>query len=156
MDKKTLLLDLGVKIKRTRRLTGMTQEKLASALDINTVTVSRWETGKQAPDYITLWQICDVLGVTLPVLLEDRKAGVEGSLQHLLGMRHRKSNVATNFERIFSDWARLNPDIIVMTLEIAEAWDGMDDAKRHILLDGLSFVLGNFSSSQIKKTRQDR
>ena len=156
MDKKTLLSDLGVKIKHTRRMAGMTQEDLASALDINNVTVSRWETGKQAPDYTTLWQISDVLGVSLHTLLEDRKAGFDGNLQYLLSIRHRKSNAAVNFESILSDWVRLNPNIIVMIIEIAEAWDGMDDAKRHILLDGLSFVLGNFSSSQIRKTRQER
>jgi len=151
-----LLLDTGAKIKRARRIAGMTQEELSSALDINSVTISRWETGKQLPGYSTMWRISEILGVPLSDLLEDGKDGIEDSLHLSHGKRHRKSNVAANLERIFSDLARLNPDIIVMVHEIAEAWDGMDDAKRHILLDGLSFVLGNFSSSQIKKTRQDR
>ena len=150
MDKKSLLSELGAKIKRARRVAGMTQEELASALDVNTLSVSRWETGKQSPEYFTLWRISDALGVSFFDLLEDEKASVEDVLQYSWGIRHSRSNTATNVERILSDLARLNPDIIVMIHEIANAWDGIDDTKRHILAEGLSFVLNNFWSSQIR------
>ena len=148
MDKKSLLLDLGEKIKSTRRAKGMTQEELASALGIDGITVSRWETGKQSPDYITLWRISETFGISLPTMLTNEKVGIEYCLQYSRDIRHRKSNVTTSFERILSDLARLNPDIIVMIHEIAGAWDNVDDSRRLILSEGLSFVFGNFWSSQ--------
>ena len=154
MDRKSLLLDLGAKIKHTRRVAGMTQEALASALDVNTVTVSRWETGKQSLDYITLWRISDALGVSFfTLLLDDEKARVEDRLLYPYDVRYRKSNIATQFERIVSDLAHINPDIIVLIHKIAEAWDGIDDTKRQILSEGLSFVLRNFWSSHSSRVK---
>ena len=148
MDKKSLLLDLGAKIKRTRRAAGMTQEELASALGVDGITVSRWETGKQSPDYVTLWQISETFGISLPTLLTNDKIGIDYSLQYSPDIRQRKSNVTASFEHILSDLARLNPDIIVVIHEIVGAWDNIDDSRRQILSQGLSFVLGNFWSSQ--------
>jgi len=150
MDNKSLLFALGARIKRTRRVAGMTQEELASALDVNNITVSRWETGKQSPDYITLWRISDVLGISLSTLLEDGKTRAEDGLRYSSDVRHKKSNIGTHFEHVLGDLAGLNPDIIVLIHKIVEAWDGIDDTKRQILSDGLSFVLGNFWSSQAK------
>ena len=145
-----LLLELGAKIKRARMVTGMSQEALASVLDTNCVTVSRWETGRQSPSYITLWRISEALGTSLSNMLEEGKAGFEDGFQYLFDIRQRKSNTGTQFERILRDLAGLNPDIIVLIQKTAEAWDGIGNTKRQVLSEGLSFVLGNFWSSQVK------
>jgi transcriptional regulator with XRE-family HTH domain len=148
MDKKILLLSLGARIKNARRERGMTQEELAVMLDINSITISRWETGKQSPNYTTLCRIADVLDVSLPDLVEQRSEEFPGG-SGLIG-RKRKLDIASNLERILRDVAHFNPDVIVMIHEIADKWDVLDDSGRQVLVDGLAFVLGNFRSSNLQ------
>ena len=58
-----------IKIARTQR--GMTQGQLAEAIDIETVTLSRVETGAQLPSLDRLQHISEVLHVSLPSLVAD-------------------------------------------------------------------------------------
>lgn len=54
---------LGKKIKEYRKRKGLTQEQLAEAIDIDTVTVSKIETGKNYPTSVNLAKIANVLSV---------------------------------------------------------------------------------------------
>jgi transcriptional regulator with XRE-family HTH domain len=62
-------IDQNIKVARTRL--GMTQSLLAEALGIESVTVSRIETGAQLPSVDRLEEIANVLKVSLPTLLSD-------------------------------------------------------------------------------------
>jgi transcriptional regulator with XRE-family HTH domain len=55
---------LGEKISILRRQRGWTQDELAERVQVHTVQVSRWETGKMRPSRKTLQKIAEVLGVT--------------------------------------------------------------------------------------------
>ncbi len=54
---------LGKKIKEYRKRKGLTQEQLAEAIDVDTVTVSKIETGKNYPTSANLIKIANVLAV---------------------------------------------------------------------------------------------
>ena len=54
---------LGKKIKEYRKRKGLTQEQLAEAIEIDTVTVSKIETGKNYPTSTNLTKIADILSV---------------------------------------------------------------------------------------------
>lgn len=49
----------------------MTQEQLALALDVDPVTVSRFERGVTLPSLPTLHRMADVFGITLARLFDD-------------------------------------------------------------------------------------
>ena len=65
-----LLRDLGRRVAEARTQRGYTQEQLAEAIDIQPVTMSRWETGDRALSITTLANIADALGVGLGDLLD--------------------------------------------------------------------------------------
>jgi len=84
-EKTAKAADLGIrigrniKIARTRQ--GITQSQLAETLDIESVTISRIETGAQLPAIDRLEQIARTLKVSLSTLLADSsKSGAFGEM----------------------------------------------------------------------------
>ena len=52
-------------ISRRRKELGMTQKELSEKLNVSDKTLSRWETGKQIPDALTLLNIAEVLQLSV-------------------------------------------------------------------------------------------
>lgn len=65
----------GKNITSIRKAKGITQEELAQALSITTVTLSRWENGHFEPKASMLKKLCEILGCTESELLSDTAAG---------------------------------------------------------------------------------
>ena len=61
---------LNEKIKELRKKKGLTQEELATGLNVVRQTVSKWEKGLSVPDADTLKSIAEILGVSVEQLLE--------------------------------------------------------------------------------------
>lgn len=59
----------GQRFQRLRKNAGLTQEEVATKLNITAQAVSKWENDVSAPDISVLVEICDILGVTLNGLL---------------------------------------------------------------------------------------
>lgn len=53
------------KISRRRKELGITQKELAEKLNVSDKTLSRWETGKQIPDALTVLEIANALNMTI-------------------------------------------------------------------------------------------
>ena len=53
----------GKRLAELRRERGLTQQKLASALKMDTVSVAYMESGKRSPSFKTLHKLCRVLSV---------------------------------------------------------------------------------------------
>ena len=64
-------MTLGEKIAVMRTLANLSQEQLAEKLQVSRQSVSKWESGKNAPDLTTLLKIADVFGLTTDELLRD-------------------------------------------------------------------------------------
>lgn len=62
---------LGPRIKSQRIALGLTQEELASKLDVARATIASWESGRRAPDAGTLKKIAKHLCVTVDYLLDS-------------------------------------------------------------------------------------
>lgn len=62
---------IGRTIAQWRTAAEMTQEELAAALDIDPMTVSRFERGVTLPSLATLQHISDTFGVSMAQMLED-------------------------------------------------------------------------------------
>lgn len=67
----TLSVRVGANIKLARTRAGLTQGQLAEAIDVETVTISRVETGAQLPSLDRLQHIAGVLQVPLQTLIID-------------------------------------------------------------------------------------
>jgi transcriptional regulator with XRE-family HTH domain len=153
MPDENTLKKLGTRIKAARKECRLTQETLAARLDVSAITVSRWETGKQSPDYFTLCEMAELLNVPIS-LLTDQSDGDAGSDDFIvIFSRHtkRKSNLGAIFENFLRDVGRLNPDALVKIHETQQAWDSLADSEKQTLADGLSFVFGSFYATVSNK-----
>ena len=62
------------RISQRRKSLGMTQKELAEKLNVSDKTLSRWETGKQIPDALTLLEISNALGMTISEIYGEGKS----------------------------------------------------------------------------------
>lgn len=62
-----------LKIKEYRKKKGMTQQELATKLDMSQNAVSLYERGVNDPSIITLVQIAEELGITVDDLIDYKK-----------------------------------------------------------------------------------
>lgn len=69
---------LGNRIKHLREQSALSQKRLAEALGISNVQLSRYETGDRKPDPDTIKQIADFFDVSVDYLLGRDTPGVEG------------------------------------------------------------------------------
>lgn len=60
-------------IAECRKEKGLTQLQLAEKLHITNRAVSKWETGKSFPDVSLMWELCDLLGITVNELLSGER-----------------------------------------------------------------------------------
>jgi transcriptional regulator with XRE-family HTH domain len=60
---------LGFRIKYFRIQKGWSQSELADRIDVHRGTVERWERNLHTPNDLTLYKLCDCLGVTQNTLL---------------------------------------------------------------------------------------
>jgi transcriptional regulator with XRE-family HTH domain len=67
---------LGVRIAKARRAKGLKQKHLAAALDVEPVTISRWETGSNGPPLARLGEIAAALDLSAAELIDGIEAEV--------------------------------------------------------------------------------
>ncbi|MBR2442383.1 MAG: trypsin-like peptidase domain-containing protein, partial [Clostridia bacterium] len=64
--------NLGNRIKQFREKQGFTQKELAERLGVSAQAISKWENGVNQPDISTLRTLCDIFGIGIDELLEDK------------------------------------------------------------------------------------
>lgn len=69
--------DMGKFISEQRKEKGLTQKALAEKLNVTDKAVSKWETGRSAPDIALLAPLSEALGVTVIELLQGEKIETE-------------------------------------------------------------------------------
>lgn len=65
-------MKLGEKIVRLRKKNGMSQERLADALDVSRQSVYKWEVNDSVPDMEKIAKMVEIFGVTYDFLLNDK------------------------------------------------------------------------------------
>jgi transcriptional regulator with XRE-family HTH domain len=125
MSYKNALKSLGLRIKTERKKHSLSQEELAAKLNVSGITISRWETGKQSPDYVTLCRIADIFDIPLSFLIaQEDESNPSGDMVILIsGHTKKKSNLVADFELILRDIGKLNPDVLVTIHETEQAWN---------------------------------
>lgn len=75
---------IGRTIARWRTAHDMTQEALALALDVDPMTISRFERGVTLPSLVTIHQLAGVFGVSMAQMLEDVPSRDTGEVQGIV------------------------------------------------------------------------
>ena len=86
-------MDIGSRMAKARRDSGMTQSDVAEKLGVTFQAVSLWERGESLPDMDNLIGLAKLLGVSVTSLVEDRGAYVFKTNKNLLDWTHMKSFV---------------------------------------------------------------
>lgn len=71
-DKKVMNMSIGERIASLRKQQNLSQEKLASILEVSRQAVSKWENDLAAPDTLKLIQLADVLKTDVEYLATGR------------------------------------------------------------------------------------
>ncbi len=82
---------LGKKIKEFRKIGGLTQEKLAEAINIETGSLSAIESGRHFPSLPTLEKIAKVLCVDIKALF---------NFESLIPVEQMKSKIINNLDKL--------------------------------------------------------
>ncbi len=69
--------DVGKFISELRKEKGLTQKELAEKLNVTDKAVSKWETGRSAPDIALLTSLSEILDVTIVEILQGEKIETE-------------------------------------------------------------------------------
>lgn len=76
---------IGRYIAEKRRIKNLTQAQLAEQLGISDKTVSKWECGRNMPDYALIQPLCETLDISVSELIEGKEASLhERQLMELL------------------------------------------------------------------------
>ncbi len=75
---------IGLRVKAARTQKGLTQAQLAEAIDKAFETISNIERGKTAPNFSTLADIADVLGLPMREFFDVEDVDVSDTRQRLL------------------------------------------------------------------------
>ena len=78
------MINLGNKIRELRVNKGLTQEQLATALNLSPQAISKWETGGGYPDVATLPVLAGYFGVSLDEMFEYDPEEIEEKIQKVL------------------------------------------------------------------------
>lgn len=70
-------------IARRRKELGLTQKELSEKLNVSDKTLSRWETGKQIPDALTLLNIAEALNMSIPEMYGKEEGEVPQTFKHV-------------------------------------------------------------------------
>ena len=68
---------IGRFIAERRKKVNLTQMQLAEKLNITDRAVSKWETGKSLPDSAIMFELCDILGITVNDLLSGEVVSMD-------------------------------------------------------------------------------
>jgi len=76
------IMELSVKIRQLRKMTGLTQEQMANKIDVSRQSVSKWESGSSIPDWESMVKISKLFDIPLNDFVSTDN--VEAETQKLL------------------------------------------------------------------------
>lgn len=84
-------MNVGEKIKKIRKMAGMTQEELAEKMNVSRQTISKWEKEISSPDLESAIVLCELFEISLDDLLKGGQSVKEDkiSLQDMIKINQR-------------------------------------------------------------------
>ena len=142
-------MNIGEKIYNLRKKKNMSQEELASVLNVSRQTISKWETGESNPDIDKIVPLCNFFEISTDEFLKDRDIVYEKNLT-----KKKKKNKALTFSLCLIIFGVMM--ILVILLEETEISEGIIGA---IIMFGITLIgvllIYYFMSNQVEK-KKDR
>ncbi len=142
-------MNIGEKIYNLRKKKNMSQEELASVLNVSRQTISKWETGESNPDIDKIVPLCNFFEISTDEFLKDRDIVYEKNLT-----KEKKKNKALTFSLCLIIFGVMM--ILVILLEETEISEGIIGA---IIMFGITLIgvllIYYFMSNQVEK-KKDR
>ena len=85
---------IGENIKRLRKQKGITQEKLAEAINVSVAAVSKWERDETYPDITLIFPLAHYFGVSVDELMGYNKEKIE---QDILDTLEEYTNISKSY-----------------------------------------------------------
>ncbi len=84
-------MNVGEKIKKIRKMAGMTQEELAQKMNVSRQTISKWEKEISSPDLDSAIALCELFEISLDDLMKGEQSVREEkiSLQDMIKINQR-------------------------------------------------------------------
>ena len=113
-------MTFGEKLKETRKLSGLSQEQLAEALNISRSAVAKWENNIGIPDVSNLKSISKLLNISIDYLLDENKNIEENNI---------KPDIVADNTRLNDDYIESCPEYegYYCTIELTGWNDGVYD-----------------------------
>ena len=142
-------MNIGEKIYNLRKKKDMSQEYLASILNVSRQTISKWETGESNPDIDKIVPLCNFFEISTDEFLKGKDIVYERKLS-----KEKKKNKALTLSLCLIIFAVMI--IITMLLDEIEASEGIIGA---IIMFGITLIgvlLIYYFSSTPKETQDDK
>jgi len=117
------MINLGNRIREFRKNKGITQEQLASALNMSPQAVSKWEMGAGYPDIAMLPVIAAYFGVSLDTLFDYDPEEIEEKIKKIIISVNRKQSFEER-EKILLDGISAYPGSDKLKCELLERYAG--------------------------------
>lgn len=128
------IMKSGRYIAMKRKEKNLTQDQLAERIGVSNKTVSKWETGKNFPDYAIIEYLCKELGITISELLDgedmQNQANVENAEEQTMKVLERvqqlekEKGMLTGVMIIFASVAFLAISLCVERGGVRDFWAG--------------------------------
>jgi transcriptional regulator with XRE-family HTH domain len=114
------MINLGNKIRELRVNKGLTQEQLATALNLSPQAISKWETGGGYPDVATLPVLAGYFGVSLDEMFEYDPEEVEEKIQKVLYRSRVEAHGFEETEKVLLEGIAAYPSGDILKRELLE------------------------------------
>lgn len=136
-------MEIGSKIRQSRKEAKITQEQAAEALGVSRQTISNWENEKSYPDIISVLKMSDLYNVSLDYLLKG-----ESAMNSYVEYLDESTNVVKNRDR-FSKLILILSYLVIWAVAVIAFWcfTGEGDAMGYsfmylwIILPAATFVI---------------
>lgn len=136
-------MEIGSKIRQSRKEAKITQEQAAEALGVSRQTISNWENEKSYPDIISVLKMSDLYNVSLDYLLKG-----ESAMNSYVEYLDESTNVVKNRDR-FSKLILILSYLVIWAVAVIAFWcfTGEADAMGYsfmylwIILPAATFVI---------------
>lgn len=146
---------LASKIRELRNQLGLSQEELASHVNVSMHTVFRWEKGARIPDANEIVLLSKALNTSGAYLLgeTDDRSSTSESPQRKEGKP--RSQALQDLEQMIKDLAHENPDIGGLLRTTVENWEDLGEEDIKFISDSLSIALGRISDDLRSRMRKE-
>ena len=116
------MINLGNKIRELRKKRGITQEQLASALNLSPQAISKWEMGAGYPDVATLPVLAGYFGVSLDAMFDYDPEKLEEKIRNILIKSRVEAHSFEDSVRMLREGIAAYPGGYILKRELLECF----------------------------------